>query len=80
MTLEEDALLNLRGAYYQLEHHQVAFDELWQGSGEGQCLRHQAMMHRQLKEIADQADQLRATLDLVHSIRRYQHLLGKEQV
>lgn len=75
---EEDALLNLRNAFYQLQHHEVALDELWEGTDEGRSLSRQSLLDRQLKEIADQADRLRVTLDLVCSVRRYQHLLGKE--
>jgi len=76
---EADALLNLRNAYYQLQHHEVVLEDLWQGSNEGCSVRHQAFVDRQLKELADQADRVRATLDLVQSIRRYGHLINEAQ-
>ncbi len=77
---EADALLNLRDAFYQLQHHQVALDELWEGSTDGSHLPNPAFFDRQLKEVADQADRVRATLDLAQSIRRYRHLIDEPEV
>ena len=77
---QEDALLNLRNAFYELQHHQIALDELWEVTNEGVCLPNPAYFDRQLKEIADQADRVRATLDLVQSIRRYRHLVNEPQL
>lgn len=76
---QEDALLNLRNAFYELQHHQIALDELWEATNEGVCLPNPAYFDRQLKEIADQADRVRATLDLVQMIRRYRHVVNEPE-
>ena len=54
---ETDALENLRSAYEELQHHEIALSELWEASEGGKRLGQEAFLDRILKEVADHADQ-----------------------